>query len=235
MLKVEEIKKKAGGKEILKGVSIECRRGEIIGLLGPNGAGKTTTLLTIIGFQKPDSGKIFLDGEDITHLPVHKRAEKGIVFLPQESSLFDDIDVYGNFKMACELAKIDTRKIYESAEKFGITELLKKKVKVLSGGEKRKSEIARLFMLSPKFLILDEPFAGIDPKSIQMIMNIIQKISHEENIGVIISDHNVKDVMKICSKIYLIYDGKILEEGSPEKILSSLKAKDVFFGENFSL
>ncbi len=238
-LKVEGLKKKLDGNEILKDVSFTCSCGEKVALLGPNGAGKTTTFLIVSGFYKTDSGRIKIqeDGgkeKDITYLPPHIRSKMGIAYLPQESSLFQDISLLDNFKIACELAGLPYKRINDVAEEFGISHLLGRKAGVLSGGEKRKSEIARICMLSPKFLILDEPFAGIEPKSVDTIAGIIDKLS-KKGIGIIISDHNVRDVLKICDRIYLIYNGKIEEEGPADKVVNSVKAREFFFGENFSL
>ena len=234
-LEVIKLSKRIKKKCIIKNISFICERGERIALLGPNGAGKTTTFLTVSGFYKPDSGEIILDGEDITYLPAHKKAQKGIVYLPQERSFFDELTVRENFEIACELAKIPKEKIQQTAEKFGITHLLRRKSGTLSGGERRKSEIARVCLLSPKFLILDEPFAGIDPKSISTISNLIKKMSDEDGIGIIISDHNVRDTIKICHRIYLIYDGKIALSGTPKEVVGSELAKSVFFGDSFEL
>lgn len=238
LLKVEGLRKKLGGNEILRGINLTCFGGEKVAVLGPNGAGKTTAFLTISGFYKPDSGNVKMeDGneeKDITYLPPYEKSKMGIAYLPQENSLFEDIPLIENFKIACELARIPYKKINEVAEEFGISHLLRRKTGVLSGGERRKSEIARICMLSPKFLILDEPFAGIDPKSVDMIAGIIDKLS-KKGIGIILSDHNVRDVLKICDRVYLIYDGKIEEEGTPEEVVNSIKARKFFFGENFSL
>ncbi len=237
-LVVSEIKKVIGKREILKGVSFECSAGEIVTLLGPNGAGKTTTFLITAGFYKPDGGRILIQRDgleiDVTFFPTYRKSKEGIVYLPQERSFFDDITIYENFVIASELARIGKEKIFEVAEKFGITNLLKRKPPEVSGGERRKAEIARIFLLSPKFLILDEPFAGIDPKSIQSIASLIKELS-QLPMGIIVSDHNVRDVLRISSRVYLISDGIILESGSPSDIVKSIKAQSTFFGEEFDI
>lgn len=237
-LEVWNLKKIIDKKEILKDVSFECTIGEKVAILGPNGAGKTTTLMTVSGFYKPDGGKIIIKEnhqkeKDITELSVSEKAKMGIVYLPQKNSLFDELSVYENFQISCEISGIPKEKTQEVSEKFELQKILHRKVGVLSGGERRKAEIARINLLSPRFLILDEPFAGIDPKSINLIVDIIEEMS--KNSGIIISDHNVRDVLKICSRAYLIYDGKTLDQGTPQEIASSYKAKSVFFGENFEL
>lgn len=236
-LEVISIKKKIDKKNILKDVSFECSVGEKIAILGPNGAGKTTTFMVLSGFYKADEGKINLIDDsskrDITHLSAFEKAKLGIAYLPQKNTLFEDISVYENFKIAAQIAGISVDRIDEVVGKFGIQELMKKRVSVLSGGERRKVEIARVWLLSPNFLILDEPFAGIDPKSINLVASIIDDLS--KNVGVIISDHNVRDVLKICNRVYLLYDGRTIEEGTPDQIIKSYKAKTLFFGESFEL
>jgi lipopolysaccharide export system ATP-binding protein len=225
------IEKKLGKRNIINGISFSCRSGERVAIIGPNGAGKTTTFLIIAGFYKPDKGKIFLDGQDITDYPPYKRQ---IAYLPQECSLFEDMTLYENFEVACELAGVSKTIIERVSEEFGIKNLLNQKVESLSGGEKRKAEISRLSILSPKFLVLDEPFAGIDPKSVASLIDFILSIS-EKGIGIIISDHNVRDVLRLCTTIHLIYEGKIVESGAPQDIIKSIKAKQFFFGDTFEL
>ncbi len=237
-LEIRNIKKIIDKKEIIKDVSFECSIGEKVAILGPNGAGKTTTFLTVAGFYKPDGGKIIIKEnenkeKDITKASASEKAKIGIVYLPQKNSLFDELSVYENLQISCELLGIPLSRIAEVAQKFGIEKFLHSKTGVLSGGERRKAEIARVNLINPKFLILDEPFAGIDPKSINLIASIIENISKSS--GIIISDHNVRDVLRICTRVYLIYDGKIVDEGSPKYIASSYKAKSIFFGENFEL
>jgi lipopolysaccharide export system ATP-binding protein len=226
---VWEIEKKLGKRSIINGISFSCKTGERVAIIGPNGAGKTTTFLIIAGFYKPDKGKILLDGYDITYYPPYKR---GIAYLPQECSFFEDMTLYENFEIACELSGVSKTIIEKVAEEFGVKNLLNQKVESLSGGEKRKAEIARLSILSPKFLVLDEPFAGIDPKSVSSLIEFILSIS-ERGIGVIISDHNVRDVLRLCTTIHLIYEGKIVESGTPQDIVRSIKAKQFFFGDTF--
>lgn len=237
MISIQNLRKVIDKKEILRDVSFVCKRGEKVGLLGPNGAGKTTTFMTLCGFYKPDGGRIIIEDEntkkDITYFSAFEKAKEGIAYLPQKNSFFDELTVYENFLISCELARVPKKKIYDIAKIFGIEDLLQKKTETLSGGERRKAEIARVCLLSPKFLILDEPFAGIDPKSVSIIADVIQDLS--KNMGIIISDHNVRDALKICDRVYLIYEGKTIEEGTPQEIIRSINAKKIFFGEGFEL
>jgi lipopolysaccharide export system ATP-binding protein len=216
---------------------MSLNKGEIVGLLGPNGAGKTTTFEIITGFLKSDSGKILIDGKDITDFPTWKRAREGISYLPQEISIFKKLTVKENFEIVLEdfYDKNEMEKIIEDLlKKFELYNLRDKIAGNLSGGEKRRLEIARSLSFSPKFFLLDEPFSGIDPKTVIEIQDIIIKLKNE-NIGILLTDHNVREALRITDRAYLIYDGEILIEGTPEKILNHPESRNVYFGERFEL
>lgn len=237
-LYVDNIKKSYKDRTILQGISLEVNEGEIIGLLGPNGAGKTTTFKCLLGFIKPDEGNIYLDNEDITNLPVYERAKKGISFLPQESSIFKDLTVLENLVMFLEFQYDDKKIIYEKAEEllkeFGIEKLKNQKASTLSGGERRRLEIARSLIINPSFLLLDEPFAGVDPVSVKDINNLIKSLI-KKDIGIILTDHNVRETLKITDRAYIIAHGKVIAEGKPEEIVNDEYVKKVFLGEDFIL
>lgn len=238
MLEIKNLKKSFKNKVVLKDISINVKKGEIVGLLGPNGAGKTTTFEIIMGFLLPDSGKIFLDGKDITFLPTWKRAREGLAYLPQEISIFRRLSVFENFEIVLEefyKDKKEREKIIDGVlKKLEIYHLREKIAGNLSGGEKRRLEIGRSLTLSPKFFLLDEPFSGIDPKTVSEIQDIIIKLKGE-NIGILLTDHNVREALKITDRAYLIYEGEILIEGTPEEILNHPESKSVYFGEKFEL
>ncbi|MCM8818009.1 MAG: LPS export ABC transporter ATP-binding protein [Candidatus Omnitrophica bacterium] len=238
MLEIKNIKKSFKNKVVLKGISINVNKGEIVGLLGPNGAGKTTTFEIIMGFLMPDNGNIIMDGRDITFFPVWKRAREGITYLPQEVSIFRKLTVKENCEIILEdyfKDKLVRKKIIdENLKKLGIYHLENKVAETLSGGEKRRLEIARSLTLSPKFFLLDEPFTGIDPKTISEIQDIVAELKRE-NIGILLTDHNVRDALKITDRAYLIYEGEILIEGTPEEILNHPESRNVYFGEKFEL
>lgn len=238
MLEIKNLKKSFKNKVVLKDISINVKKGEIVGLLGPNGAGKTTTFEIIMGFLLPDSGKIFLDGNDITFLPTWKRAREGLAYLPQEISIFRRLSVFENFEIVLEefyKDKKEREKIIDGVlKKLEIYHLREKIAGNLSGGEKRRLEIGRSLTLSPKFFLLDEPFSGIDPKTVSEIQDIIIKLKGE-NIGILLTDHNVREALKITDRAYLIYEGEILIEGTPEEILNHPESKSVYFGEKFEL
>jgi LPS export ABC transporter ATP-binding protein len=221
---------------IIKGVNLEANRGEVVGLLGPNGAGKTTTFYLICGLLKPDSGKVIFEDKDITKLPLYKKARLGIGYLPQESSIFRDLSVEDNlYIVAEEYYKDDKDKIVEDLlEKFNIEPIRKRKGINLSGGERRRVEIARALVVKPKFLFLDEPFAGVDPVNVNDIKHLITFLSHE-NIGIIITDHNVRETLSICDRAYVLKDGQILTEGTPEEIVTHKEVRKSYLGEDFSL
>lgn len=238
-LAVSALKKTFGRKTAVKSVSFSMRAGEVVGLLGPNGAGKTTVFYMIAGFLHPTAGKITLDGKDITRLPMYQRARSGIAYLPQEASVFRRLTVEDNI-----LAILETRPGLRSADRkqrldqllheLGIEGLRKQKAYTLSGGERRRTEIARALAIEPHFLLLDEPFAGIDPIAVFEIKKIIRQLA-ASGIGVLITDHNVRDTLGICDRAYVIADGRILEEGTPAKIAESPRARQVYLGERFKL
>jgi len=238
MLEIKNLKKSFKNKVVLKGVSMNVKKGEIVGLLGPNGAGKTTTFEIIMGFLMPDSGNIILDERDITFIPAWKRAREGITYLPQEVSIFKKLTVEENCEIVLEEFYKDREErkniIKTCLEKLDIYHLKDKIAGELSGGEKRRLEIARSLTLSPKFFLLDEPFTGIDPKTISEIQDIVAGLK-EENIGILLTDHNVRDALKITNRAYLIYGGEILIEGTPEEILNHPESRSVYFGDKFEL
>ncbi|RUM46308.1 MAG: LPS export ABC transporter ATP-binding protein [Hydrogenothermus sp.] len=237
-LEAKELKKSYKNRDVLHGVSLYVKEGEIVGLLGPNGAGKTTTFKCLLGFIKPDSGKILLNGEDITDLPVYERAKKGISFLPQESSIFRDLTVWENLTMFLEFYYSDKDVIEEKAkqllEEFGIYRLKSQKASTLSGGERRRLEIARSLIINPSFLLLDEPFAGVDPVSVKEINQLILTLA-KKDIGIILTDHNVRETLKITDRAYIIAHGSVLAEGPPSKIVEDPHVRKVFLGEDFVL
>ncbi len=231
--------KKFGKKVVVKGVSLEVNGGEIVGLLGPNGAGKTTTFYMIVGLEKPDDGGVFLEDKELTQLPVFKRARLGISYLPQEPSVFGKLSIWDNITMILELredivrSEDKSRRAENVLKEMGIYHLRNEKASTLSGGERRRLEIARALALEPKFLLLDEPFAGVDPLAVTDLQNLLIVLK-EKGLGILISDHNVRETLKICDRAYVIHKGEVLEEGSPEKIASSQKARDVYLGKEFS-
>jgi lipopolysaccharide export system ATP-binding protein len=237
-LQAKELKKSYKNRDVLHGISLYVNEGEIVGLLGPNGAGKTTTFKCLLGFIKPDSGKILLNDEDITDLPVYERAKKGVSFLPQESSIFRDLTVWENLTMFLEFYYSDKETINEKAkqllEEFGIYHLKEQKASTLSGGERRRLEIARSLIINPSFLLLDEPFAGVDPVSVKEINQLILKLA-KKDIGIILTDHNVRETLKITDRAYIIAHGSVLAEGPPSKIVEDPHVRKVFLGEDFVL
>uniref|UniRef100_A0A7V5K3T7 LPS export ABC transporter ATP-binding protein n=1 Tax=Thermodesulfobacterium geofontis TaxID=1295609 RepID=A0A7V5K3T7_9BACT len=236
MLKAENLRKSFKEKLAVKDVSLQIKQGEIVGLLGPNGAGKTTCFYIIAGFLKPDNGQIILGEEPITSLDVAERAKKGIIYLTQESSVFRKLTVAENFKIVLERFKEDFKKIEERLEHyielFNLEEILNQKTYTLSGGQKRKVEIVRALLIEPQFMLLDEPFAGIDPIGVAQLKEILETLK-KEKIGILISDHNVRDTLKICDKGYVIANGEIIGKGTPEEILENDLVKEKFLGEKF--
>jgi lipopolysaccharide export system ATP-binding protein len=222
---------------IIKGVSLEANRGEVVGLLGPNGAGKTTTFYLICGLLKPDSGEVIFEDKDITKFPLYKKAKLGIGYLPQESSIFRDLSVEDNLYIVAEeyYRGEEKEKIVEDLlEKFNIEPIRKRKGINLSGGERRRVEIARALVVKPKFLFLDEPFAGVDPVNVNDIKHLVTFLA-KENIGIIITDHNVRETLSICNRAYVLKDGQILTEGTPEEIVTHKEVRKSYLGEDFSL
>jgi lipopolysaccharide export system ATP-binding protein len=239
MLSALHLKKSFKARTVVSDVSINIRRGECVGLLGPNGAGKTTCFYMIVGLQSCDEGKIILDGTDVTTAPMHQRARLGIGYLPQEASVFRKMSVADNIFSILELrADLDDQarrhKLQHLMEEFHITHLHKNLGMSLSGGERRRVEIARALAIEPTFILLDEPFAGVDPISVLDIKKIISHLC-DKNIGVLITDHNVRETLDICERAYIVSQGKILCEGSPEEILANQQVRAVYLGEEFSL
>lgn len=225
-------------RKVVDDVSLQVNRGEIVGLLGPNGAGKTTSFYMMVGLVKPDEGRVFLGDEDISLLPVHIRARKGIGYLPQEASIFRRLTVEENIMAILETLNIPREEQKERLKillkELGITNVAKNKAYNLSGGERRRAEIARALVTSPRFILLDEPFTGVDPIGIKELQRIVFKL-RDRDIGILITDHNVRETLKICDRAYILSDGKVLEAGPPENIAISRQAQEVYLGEGFTL
>jgi len=238
VLSADGIIKEYGGRRVVNDVSLEVRGGEVVGLLGPNGAGKTTTFHTVIGLVRPDAGTVSLNGKDLTAAPIYRRARAGISYLPQESSVFRRLTVEKNLLAILETLGLRQDEQQERCQRlmsmFGISHLAKQKANTLSGGERRRVEIARSLILSPFFVLLDEPFTGVDPIALAEIKGIVQRLS-KVGIGVLITDHNVRETLGICDRAYILSDGVILEEGTPARIASSERARKVYLGEGFKL
>ncbi|MCF8215393.1 MAG: LPS export ABC transporter ATP-binding protein [Chlorobium sp.] len=232
------LKKIYSKREVVKSSSLEVRQGEIVGLLGPNGAGKTTTFYMIVGMVKPDGGKVLLDGRDITELPMYKRSRLGIGYLPQEASVFRKLSVEENILGVLEFTPLSRTERQKKAEKMledlGISHIRKSMGYALSGGERRRTEIARALALDPKFILLDEPFAGVDPIAVEDIQGIIEDLK-KRDIGVLITDHNVHETLSITDHAYLLFDGRIFMQGTPQEIADSPEARKHYLGEKFSL
>ena len=236
-LRIVDIKKSIKKTEILHGISLEINSGEIVGLLGPNGAGKTTTFYTVCGLVKPSSGKVFFDDEDITAIPLHKRALKGIGYLPQESSIFKDLSVEDNLMLAAQIVTNDkeeqNKRVEELLELFNIEPIRQRMGVSLSGGERRRTEIARALVSQPKFLLLDEPFAGVDPIAVKDIQEIIHQLT-KINIGVLITDHNVRETLQICDRAYVMKSGSLLASGTSDEIKNDVKVREHYLGDDFN-
>lgn len=237
-LHCKNIVKKYGARTVVKGVSIEVEQGEIVGLLGPNGAGKTTSFYMITGLIKPNDGHIYLDDEEITELPMYRRAQKGLGYLAQEASVFRKMSVENNILSVMEFSgysRAERRDRLESLiEEFGLGKVRKSYGIQLSGGERRRCEIARALAIDPKFILLDEPFAGVDPIAVEDIQHIIAKLK-TKNIGIIITDHNVHETLAITDRAYLLYEGNILESGTAEQLASNPEVRKKYLGQNFEL
>ena len=233
-----EIEKSYRRLKVVKGISVEVNQGEIVGLLGPNGAGKTTSFYMIVGLIKPENGKIFLDGEDITPFPMYKRAQKGIGYLAQEKSIFRKLTVEENILSVLQLTNLSKKeqknKTEQLLEEFGLENIRKNRGDLLSGGETRRTEIARTLATNPKFVLLDEPFAGVDPIAVEDIQKIIAHLK-KKNIGVLITDHNVQETLAITDKTYLMFEGNILKKGTPEVLAKDEVVRKVYLGQNFEL
>jgi len=237
-LVVNKISKTYGNKEVLRKISISIKRGEIVGLLGPNGAGKTTSFYVIVGLVKPDRGSIYIDKLEISNLPIYTRGKLGISYLPQEASIFRGMNVEDNLLSIIEITEKDKNKqeiiLQNLLNEFDINHVRKSKSIVLSGGERRRLEIARTLASNPKYLLLDEPLTGIDPVSIEEIKIIIKKLK-EKNIGVLITDHNVRETLKIVDKVYIVNEGAIFFEGNPKNAVEDEKIKKFYLGKEFKL
>lgn len=238
VLKATELHKSYAGREVVSGVNLEVHSGQVIGLLGPNGAGKTTSFYMVVGLAKPDSGKVFLDEKDITDLPMYRRARSGISYLPQEASVFRKLTVAENLLAIIETLTLTRgeqhQRLEELLDDLNISHIRDSKGYALSGGERRRVEIARSLVLDPAFLLLDEPFAGIDPIAVIDIQNIISQLK-ERGIGILISDHNVRETLGVCDRAYILNQGKLLEFGTPEEISASPVAREIYLGEKFKL
>ena len=237
-LSLENLVKIYNGRQVVNSVNMKIKNNSVVGLLGPNGAGKTTTFYMTIGMIKPDKGHVFLDEEDITTYPMYLRARKGVGYLPQETSVFKKLTVQQNIMAILETLSISKLEQKERADmlldELGIKHLKNQKANLLSGGERRRLEITRALATNPSFILLDEPFAGIDPLAVIDIKNIIEHLKNR-GIGILISDHNVRETLEACDKAYILNDGKIIESGSPEKIVSSKTARRIYLGNEFKL
>lgn len=238
ILRAEHLVKKYKSRAVVDHVSVEVKQGEIVGLLGPNGAGKTTTFYMTVGLIKPNEGKVFLDTQDITSEPMYKRAQLGIGYLPQEPSIFRKLSVEDNIMAVLEMTKLTKPEQKDRQEKileeFGLNRVRKSRGDVLSGGERRRTEIARCLAVNPKFILLDEPFAGIDPIAVEDIQSIVAKLK-SQNIGILITDHNVHETLAITDRAYLLYEGKIMKAGTAEELANDEEVRRVYLGESFEL
>jgi len=237
-LRAENIVKKYRSRTVVKGVSFEVQRGEIVGLLGPNGAGKTTSFYMVVGLIKPNEGHVYIDDKDITMDPMYKRAQQGIGYLAQEASVFRKLSVEENIMgvlQMTKLSKVDQKAKLESLlDEFGLQHIRKNRGDLLSGGERRRTEIARALAVDPNFILLDEPFAGVDPIAVEDIQGIVASLK-EKNIGILITDHNVQETLAITDRTYLMFEGSILKSGSAEELASDEQVRRVYLGQNFEL
>jgi len=237
-LRTENLTKKYRSRTVVKGVSFDVEQGEIVGLLGPNGAGKTTSFYMIVGLITPNNGKIFLDDEEITREPVYKRAQKGIGYLAQEASVFRKLSVEDNLKAVLEMSNLSNGEQKDRVEallsEFGLQKIRKSLGIQLSGGERRRTEIARALAIDPKFILLDEPFAGVDPIAVEDIQEIVSKLK-DKNIGILITDHNVHETLSITDRAYLLFEGDILKSGTAHDLAEDEQVRKVYLGKNFEL
>ncbi len=237
-LRADNLIKAYKGRKVVKGISLEVNQGEIVGLLGPNGAGKTTSFYMIVGFVKPNGGNIYLDDTNITNYPMYKRAQHGIGYLAQEASVFRKLSIEENILSVLQLTKLTKKeqhhKMEELIEEFSLSHIRKSRGDLLSGGERRRTEIARALATSPNFILLDEPFAGVDPVAVEDIQGIIARLK-KKNIGILITDHNVQETLAITDKTYLMFEGSILKSGIPEELASDEMVRKVYLGQNFEL
>ncbi|MFN8315725.1 MAG: LPS export ABC transporter ATP-binding protein [Chitinophagales bacterium] len=238
LLRSENLVKRYKGRTVVNEVSVNVSQGEIVGLLGPNGAGKTTSFYMMVGLIKPDEGQIFLDDKNITDMPMYKRAQNGVGYLPQEASVFRHMTVEDNVAAVLEMtnySKVEQKERLENLlSEFGLNRVRKNMGNVLSGGERRRTEIARALATDPKFILLDEPFAGIDPIAVEDIQQIVSKLK-TKNIGILITDHNVQETLSITDRAYLLFEGKILKAGSAEELAEDEQVRRVYLGQNFVL
>ena len=238
ILRTNRLVKRYGERTVAREVTLSVNQGEIVGLLGPNGAGKTTTFYMVVGFIKPNEGAVFLDDDEITHLPMYKRARRGIGYLPQEPSVFRKLSVEENIRAVLEMMPLSPeeqeRRLEELIEEFGLEKVRKSKGDTLSGGERRRTEIARSLASNPGFILLDEPFAGIDPIAVEDIQTIVFKL-RAKNIGILITDHNVQETLSITDRAYLMYDGAILKAGTAEELAEDEQVRRLYLGRNFEL
>lgn len=237
-LYTKEIRKSYKGRDVVKGVTVEVNQGEIVGLLGPNGAGKTTSFYMIVGLVKPDSGNVFLDDIDITNAPMHKRSQMGIGYLPQEVSVFRKLSVEDNIMAILELTDLSKEerknRLEQLLNEFSLQHVRKNLGNRLSGGEKRRTEIARALATNPKFVLLDEPFAGVDPIAVEDIQSIVSELK-QRNIGILITDHNVQETLSITDRAYLLFEGNILKSGTASELAEDEQVRKVYLGQNFEL
>lgn len=237
-LRAENLVKTYKRRRVVDQVSVNVRQGEVVGLLGPNGAGKTTSFYMIVGLITPDEGKVHLERQEITHYPMYKRARMGIGYLPQEASVFRKLSVEDNILAVLEMSNLSKREQHDKLEslldEFGLMHVRKSRGDVLSGGERRRTEIARSLAVDPKFILLDEPFAGIDPIAVEDIQNVVEKLKYR-NIGILITDHNVQETLSITDRAYLLFEGKILRDGTPEELAADEQVRKFYLGKNFEL
>ena len=238
ILRAQNLMKAYSGKKVVKDISLTVNQGEIVGLLGPNGAGKTTSFYMIVGLIKPNGGSIFLDNEEITSFPMYKRAQSGIGYVAQEASVFRKLSVEDNILSVLQLTKLSKKQQLEKMEslidEFGLNHIRKNRGDLLSGGERRRTEIARALATDPSFILLDEPFAGVDPVAVEDIQRIISKLT-KKNIGILITDHNVQETLAITDRTYLMFEGSILKDGKPEELAEDEMVRKVYLGQNFEL
>lgn len=238
ILRCENLKKLYGRRQVVHDVSLHVNKGEIVGLLGPNGAGKTTTFYMTVGFIKPNEGRVFLDNQDITDMPMYRRAQHGIGYLPQEASVFRKLSVEDNVRAVLEMTHLNKsqqkEKLESLIEEFGLEKVRRSRGDTLSGGERRRTEIARALATDPSFILLDEPFAGIDPIAVEDIQYIVAKLK-TKNIGILITDHNVQETLSITDRAYLLFEGKILKQGTAEDLAADEVVRKVYLGQQFEL
>ena len=237
-LSASNLMKSYSGRQVVKDVSLEVNQGEIVGLLGPNGAGKTTSFYMIVGLIKPNGGKIFLDNQEITKFPMYKRAQHGIGYLAQEASVFRKLSIEDNILSVLQMTKLSKKEQQDKMEslidEFGLGHIRKSRGDLLSGGERRRTEIARALATNPNFILLDEPFAGVDPVAVEDIQRIVAQLT-KKNIGILITDHNVQETLAITDRTYLMFEGNILKAGKPEELAEDEMVRKVYLGQNFEL